>query len=262
MKQLLDEGIIVKSDSAWNSPILVVPKKTGPDGKQKWRMVVDFRKLNEKTVGDAHPLPDITEILDQLGQYTYFTCLDMVMGYHQIELEKGEGPKTAFSTKQGHWEYRRLPFGLKTALATFQRMMNSVLSGLTGTRCLVYLHDIILYAKSLVDHNAKLREVLDRLRMYKLKLQPEKCELLCKEVSYLGHQITEAGVRPDPQKVMAIDRFPTPTNAKQLKTFCGMVSYYRRFTLNCSRVASPLYKMLKRTPSLSGLKHKKMLFNI
>jgi len=88
---------------------------------------VDFRKLNEKTV-DAHPLPHITEIMDQLGPSKYFTCLDMAMGYHQIELEPGEGPKTAFSTKQGHWEYLRLPFRLKTAPATFQKMMNTVLS--------------------------------------------------------------------------------------------------------------------------------------
>ena len=80
MKQLLEEGIIVKSDSVWNTPILVVPKKAGPDGNRKWRMVVDFRKLNEKTIGDAYPLPDITEILDQLGQSKYFMCLDMVMG--------------------------------------------------------------------------------------------------------------------------------------------------------------------------------------
>jgi len=144
VKQLLEDGIIAKSDSAWNSPLLVVPKKVGPDGKRKWRLVVDFRKLNEKTVGDAYPLPDITEILDQLGQSKYFTCLDMVMGYHQIELAPGEGPKTAFSTKQGHWEYRRLPFGLKTAPATFQKLMNSVLSGLAGTRCFVYLNDIVI----------------------------------------------------------------------------------------------------------------------
>jgi hypothetical protein len=134
---------------------------------------VDFRKIKEKTIGDAHPLPDIAEILDQLGQSKYFTCLDMIMGYHQIELEPGEGPKTAFSTKQGHWEYKRLPFGLKTAPATFQKMMNSVLSGLTGTRCFVYLDDIVLYAKSLADHNGKLREVLDMLRNYQLKLQPD-----------------------------------------------------------------------------------------
>jgi hypothetical protein len=142
----------------------------GPDGERKWRLVVDFRKLNEKTVGNAYPLPDITEILDQLGQIKYFTCLDMVMGYHQIELEPGEEPKTAFSTKQGHWEYRRLPFGLKMAPVTFQKMMNSVLSGLTGTRCFVYLDDIVIYARSLADHNTKLREVLHRLRTCRLKL--------------------------------------------------------------------------------------------
>jgi hypothetical protein len=140
------EGIIVESNSLSNSPILVVPKRVGPDGEKKWRLVVDFRRLNEKTIGEAQPLPDITEILDQLGQSTYFSCLDMVMGYHQIELEEGEGPKTAFSTKQGHWEYRRLPFGLKTAPATFQKLMNTVLSGLTGTRCFPYLDDIVIYA--------------------------------------------------------------------------------------------------------------------
>jgi len=88
--------------------------------------------------------------------------------------------------------------------------------------------------------------VLDRLRTYKLKLQPEKCEFLRKEVSYLGHQVTEAGVRPDPQKVATIERFPTPTNPRQLKAFCGMISYYRRFIPNCSRIASPLYKLLKK----------------
>ena len=164
--KLLREGIIQESASPWNSPLLIVPKKIGEDGKQKWRLVVDFRRLNEKTIGNAHPLPYITEILDQLGQSKYFSCLDMVMGYHQIELEPGDGPKTAFSTKQGHWEYKRLPFGLKTAPATFQKMMNSVLSGLTGTRCFVCLDDIVIYSKSLSDHHAKLRELLDRLRTY------------------------------------------------------------------------------------------------
>jgi len=113
-------ALLLKATLRGIAPFLVVPKKAGPDGRPKWRMVVDFRNLNEKTIGDAHPLSDITEILDQLGQSKYITCLDMVMGYHQIELEPGEGSKTAFSTKQGHLEYLRLPFGLKTAKATFQ----------------------------------------------------------------------------------------------------------------------------------------------
>jgi len=179
-------------------PPLIVPKRAGADGKPKWRMI---------------------EILDQVGQSKYFMCLDMAMGYHQIELAPGEGPKTAFSTKQGHWKHLRLPFGLKTAPATFQKMMNTVLSGLTGTRCFVYLDDIVLYARSLVEHDAKLREVLDRLRTYKLKLQPDKCQFLWKEMSYLGHVIMEEGVWLDPHKVAAIEGFPTPTNLRQLKNF-------------------------------------------
>ena len=132
------------------------------------------------------------------------------------------------------------------APATFQKLMNSVLSGLTGTHCFVYFNDTVIYAKSLQDHNNKLREVLGRLRKHRLKLQPDKCEFLRKEVNYLGHQITEAGVRPDPRKVLAITTFPTPTTVKQLKTFCGMVSYYRRFIPDCSKVASPSYRLLKR----------------
>ena len=127
--------------------------------------MVDFCKLNERTVGDAYLFPDFTETLDQLVQSKYFTCLDMVMGYHQIELAPGEGTKTALNTKQGHWEYRRLQFGLKTAPVAFQKMMNSVL----------YLDDIVIYARSLADHNTKLRELLDRLRTYRLKLQLHMC---------------------------------------------------------------------------------------
>jgi hypothetical protein len=92
--------------------------------REKWRVIVDFRKPNKKTIGNAYPLPDIREILDQLGQSKYFSCIDMIMGYHQIELDPKDKEKTAFSTKQGHWEYRRMPFGLKTAPATFQSMMD------------------------------------------------------------------------------------------------------------------------------------------
>jgi hypothetical protein len=161
--------VIEESNSPWNSPLLVVPKKDDASAENKWRLVVDFRKRNEKTVGDAYPLPDITEILDQLGKSKYFTCLEMVMGYHQIELTDGDKANTAFSTKSGHWEYKRLPFGLKTAPLTFQRMINNVLCGLTGTRCFVFL-DIMIYAASLSEHDQKLRDVFGRIRKYNLKL--------------------------------------------------------------------------------------------
>jgi hypothetical protein len=211
----------------------VVPKKEDASGEKKWRMVEDFRKLNEKTVGDAYPLPYITEILDQLGQSKYFTCLDMVMGYPQTDLMEEDREKTAFSMKNGHWAYKRWPFGLKTAPATFQRMINNVLCGLTGTRCLVFLDDIVIYARSLQEHDHKLREVFGRIRKYNLKLQPEKCDFLRTEVQYLEHVITEEGVRPDPKKVEVIQNFPRPTSIKQLKSFLGMASYYRKFQWYC-----------------------------
>ena len=111
MKQLLEDGIIAKSDFPWNSPLLVVPKKVGPDGKRKRRLVVDFRKLNEKTIGNACPLPEITEILDQLGQSKYFSCLDMVMGYHQIELAPGEEPKLLLARSRATGSTEDYPSG-------------------------------------------------------------------------------------------------------------------------------------------------------
>jgi hypothetical protein len=164
VQQLLRDGIIEQSTSPWSSPILVVPKKMDASGQQKFRLVVDYRKLNEKTVGNAYPLPDITEILDQLGQAKYFSCLDFAMGYHQINMDPSDVDKTAFSTKSGHWAYRHLPFGLKTAPATFQKMMNNVLCGLTGTRYFAFLDNIVIYANSLADHDRKLREMFSRLR--------------------------------------------------------------------------------------------------
>jgi hypothetical protein len=243
--KLLKEGIITESKSPWNSPLLVIPKKEDASVERKWRLVVDFRKLNENSVGDAYPLPDITEILDQLGQSKYFSCLDMVMGYHQIEVEEKDREKTAFSTKEGNWEYKRLSFGLNTAPATFQRLMNTILCGLTGSRCFVFLDDVVVYAKSLTEHDTKLREVFEKFRQFNLKLQPNKCEFLHTEVSYLGHVITENGVLPDPRKVTAIENYPRPTNVKQLKSYLGMASYYRRFIPNFSRIAAPLHALLK-----------------
>jgi hypothetical protein len=246
VKKLLQEEIIEESLSPWNSPILVIPKKLDASGQQKLRLVVDYRKLNEKTIGNAYPLPDITEILDQLGQAKYFSCLDLAMGYHQIDMDPSDIDKTAFSTKEGHWAYKRMPFGLKTAPATFQKMMKNVLSGLTGTRCFVFLDDIVIYANSLVDHDRKLRDVFRRLRKYNLKLQPDKCEFLQKEVTFLGHKISECRVKPDARKVESVKNFPTLKTVKQLKSFVSLVGYYRKFIPQFSKIAAPLHKLLKK----------------
>jgi len=204
MEALERDGVITPSDSPWNAPLLVVPKKPDINGIVKYRVCVDFRKLNQVTVGDAFPLPNITDILDQLGKSKYYTTLDLAQGYHQVPMNPTDREKTAFSTDKGHYEFSRMPFGLKGAPGTFQRLMNKVLIGLNGLKAFVYLDDIIVYAKDLSDHSQKLVDIFDRLRQYNLTLQPIKCEFLRKEVTYLGHRITDEGVKPDPQKVECV----------------------------------------------------------
>lgn len=242
---MLDGNIIQPSKSAWNSPLLVVPKKSGVSGEKKWRVVVDFRKLNDITISDAFPLPNITEILDQLGNSRYFSTLDLASGYHQIAMHETDRAKTAFSTQNGHFEFLRMPFGLKTAPATFQRLMNSVLTGLQGLKCYVYLDDVVIYGTSLTDHNSKLLEVFRCFRENNLKLQPEKCNFLCTEVVFLGHLITNEGIKPDPKNVKSVLEFPTPKNQREIKSFLGLTGYYRKFISHYAEIAKPLTLLLR-----------------
>jgi hypothetical protein len=145
ISKMLDQGIIQSSVSPWSSPVWVVPKKMDASGKQKYRVVIDYRKLNEICIDDKYPLPNISDLLDQLGQCQYFTTLDLASGFHQIEVDPKDVPKTAFSVENGHYEYLRMPFGLKNAPATFQRVMDNILMGIQNERCAVYMDDIIVY---------------------------------------------------------------------------------------------------------------------
>lgn len=245
LKKMLEDDIIEFSSSPYNSPILIVPKKPDANGNKRFRLVVDFRKLNDVTESDAYPLPNITEILDQLGRSKYFTVIDLAHGFHQVLLSEESRPLTAFSYFD-HYQFKRLPFGLKGSPATFQRLINNVLSGINGLKSFVYMDDICVYGSSLDDHNHKLIEVFERLRKHNLKLQPGKCEFLRKELIYLGHKICQDGVRPDPSKVAAVQNFPTPKNQTQVKSFLGLSSYYRKFILNYAKIAQPLTNLLKK----------------
>lgn len=261
VQKMLDQNIIQPSTSPWSSPIWVVPKKLDASGKQKWRVVIDYRKLNEITIGDSYPLPNIADILDKLGHSTYFTTLDLASGFHQIELQPEDIPKTAFNTPYGHYEFLRMPFGLKNAPATFQRAMDSVLYGLQGERCFVYLDDIVVFASSLREHEQKLTEVFSRLRKHGLKVQPDKCEFLRKEVAYLGHIISSEGVKPNPDKVKSVQEFPIPKSCKDIKSFLGLAGYYRRFIPNFSKITKPLTALLKKDIQFNWGSDQQQAFN-
>jgi len=180
-------------------------------------------------VGDSSPLLNIQDILDKLGRAKYFSALDCASGYWQVSLAEEDKVKTAFSTPTCHCEYLRMPVGLKSAHSTFQRLMNHVLMGLIGIRCFVYLYDVIMFGETLQEHHKRLREVLDKLRQNNLKIEPEKCEFLKTELNYLGHVVTDEGIKSDPQKVKAINDFPTPKNTTDVKLFFVLAGYYRKF---------------------------------
>lgn len=246
IKELLASDIISPSNSPWNAPLLVVPKKSDGSCEKDWRVVVDYRKLNEATIGDAYPIPNIIDILDRLGNSQYFSTIDLASGYHQIEVDPSDRHKTAFSTNFGHYEFNRMPFGLKGAPATFQRLMNQLLTGLVGSKCFVYLDDIIVVGKTFQEHKNNIIDVFNKLRDAKLKIKPSKCHFLKQEINFLGHIITNKGIKPDPSKIEVVKNYPIPKNIKDIQSFLGLANYYRRFIKDFSKVAQPMTALLKK----------------
>lgn len=238
LKEMLETGAIRESHSPYASPIVVVRKKDGTI-----RLCIDYRKLNSKTIKDSYSLPRIEESLDALEGAKWFSSLDLQSGYWQIEVAEKDKPKTAFVTPMGFFECNRLPFGLTSSPATFQRLMDKCLGDLNYKQCLVYLDDIIIFSKTLDEHLERLGEIFKRLSAYGLKLKPSKCSLLKKSVKYLGHIVSEYGVQTDPDKTEAIRNWPTPSNVKELRSFLGFAGYYRRFIEGYSKIAAPLHSL-------------------
>lgn len=199
IKQMLDNDIIEESRSEWSSPVLLVPKKSDSHGNKKWRIVIDYRKLNDRLKDDKFPLPNITEILDSLSGAIYFTHLDLSQSYYQLELCPDSRKYTAFTTDR-QYQMKRLPMGLKISPGAFSRMMTVAMSGLQYEKCLVYLDDVICFGRSLNSHNNNLIDIFERFRKVNLKINPEKCKFLTKQLLYLGHVVSSKGILPDPEK--------------------------------------------------------------
>ena len=235
VEDMLEKGVIQPCRSPWASPIVLVKKKDGST-----RFCVDFRKVNDVTVKDVHPLPRISDMLEALGSGRYFSTLDAAAGYWQIPLREEDKGKSAFICSEGLYEFNVMPFGLCNAPATYQRLMNLLLAGLTWRSCLVYLDDILIFSPTFERHVEDVREVFQRIRTSGMLLKPSKCFFGLTTVQYLGHIVTPEGIRPDPAKVIRIRNFPAPRNVSEVRTFLGMAGYYRKFVRNFSIVAAPI----------------------
>ncbi len=236
---LLKKRVIKESSSSYASPVVLVRKTDG-----SLRLCVDYRKLNCKTRRDAFPLPRIDESLDALSKAKMFSSIDLASGYHQVAVHEKDRHKTAFITPFGLYEYQRMPFGLCNAPATFQRLMQAIMSDLVFQMVLVYLDDVLVYSSTFEGHLVRLETVLQRLREAGLKVKVEKCHFLQSEVKFLGHVVSAQGVSTDPDKVSAVNQWPVPNTLKELRSFLGFCSYYRRFIEGFSKVAGPLHDVV------------------
>ena len=238
LQGLKKSGVIIDSHSPYASPIVLVRKKDG-----SLRLCVDYRKLNSKTVGDAFPLPRIQETFDALAGAKYFSVLDLASGYHQIAMDTEDQHKTAFTTPFGLFEYTRMPFGLTSAPATFQRLIQRVMADQLFEYLLCYLDDILVYSKTFEEHLQHLRQILRKIATTGLKLRWEKCQFLAKDVTYLGHSISADGISCQDDKIQVVQKWPTPKTTTELRSFLGFASFYRRFVKNFAQIAGPLHDL-------------------
>ena len=176
----------------------------------------------------------------------YFSVFDLASGFHQIRMTPEDQWKTAFFTPNGHYEYNRMPMGLKNAPATFQRLMDQIKRGLNCKEMFVYMDDVIIHANSLREHDKRVRNFFDRLAATRLVLQPEKVHFLRKEVAFLGQIVSERGVEQDPEKIKAVAEFLLPKDVRNIREFLGLTGYYRRFIQDYEKIAKPLHELLKK----------------
>ncbi|CAF1320998.1 unnamed protein product [Adineta ricciae] len=239
LRQTSKIDIILKNDfsehstSPWSSPVVLVNKKDGTT-----RFCVDYRRLNQVTTKDAFSLPRIDYIYDQLTKATYFSKFDSKAGYFQVPLDKADRPKTAFSTRDEHFQFKLLPQALTNGPPTFQRIVNQILGPNRWKHTLAYIDDIIIYSRTFPEHAQHIEEVCSLLNNANFKLNIAKCEIARTEILFLGHIIKQGIIQPDLENTRGLADVCEPTSAEEAFRFVKAAEYYRKFSI----IAAPLHK--------------------
>ena len=243
IEENLELGLIEPSTSEWRSPVVLVKKADG-----SWRLCCDYRRLNTVTRPQSFPLPRLEDVWDAIGEKkaTIFSTLDLSNGFNQLKMHPDSIHKTAFVTQNGQYQWKVLPYGLTNSPVTFMHAMHEVLRKHLFKSCVDYVDDIIVYSNSMAEHLVDLKEILQCLAKAGLKLKPHKCKFAASEVKYLGHLVSHKGIRPNPEKTAIIDTFPVPKDEKQVRSFLGLTNYYRLFVKIYSKVAAPMFALLRK----------------
>lgn len=235
-------GVIEPSNSPWASPVVMVRKKDG-----SLRYCIDYRRLNEVTHKDSYPLPNMEDCIDSLGGAKYFSTVDLSAGYWQVQLDEDAKDKSSFyGVGGGLWRFTVMPFGLCNAPATFERLMEKVLEQLQWQICLCYLDDILIFSRTVTEHFARIRMVLDRMRDAGLRLKPKKCQFFKEQTLFLGHVVSRDGIRADPEKISKVTECREPEDVHEVRSLHGFLNYYRRFIPNFSSIARPIIDLTKK----------------
>jgi len=241
LKDLVGKGIIRPTRSQWNSPLLIVPKAGGSD--EKFRLVIDYRKLNTRVAGDSYPLPHIDDLLTKAAKAKIFSKLDLTAGFHQIPVDHRDQDYLAFTAIDNAYTYNYVPFGLNIAPAIFTRVLNRAL-----VTCMeftaIYVDDILVFSDSPEAHKIHLRSVLHALGMANFRVSLKKSIIGEEKVHYLGHILLPGQVQQDPAKLTAVTDFPQPQTVKAVRRFIGLTGYYRKFVKNYAKIAAPLMELM------------------